>query len=134
MVTEAPGSAWHRPRTAAPSGRRSLLSCVKVWALAADRYVYIPSLCLFTPCLALLLSTLEAQLGRALRTVLKVAFACAILACSWRAHEVSSFWSHGSLHLFQAILKEQPGEFHTLKDGGKLEFDQKRQNSTGQSQ
>ncbi|CAJ1350884.1 unnamed protein product [Effrenium voratum] len=98
-----------------------------VWALAADRYAYLPSMCVLIPCLAMLLH----RLSKAIRPVAVVAGAgCLVILCAWRADEVASYWSQGSLPLLEVILRENPGEFNTLKDLGTLHL---KQGSYGQA-
>ncbi|CAE7257183.1 Tmtc4, partial [Symbiodinium pilosum] len=58
------------------------------------------------------------------RTVLGVCGGAFILSCAWRANQVALHWAAGSSHLFEAVLREQPGQFHTLKDFGTLELKQ----------
>ncbi|CAE7865049.1 Calmodulin, partial [Symbiodinium necroappetens] len=93
-----------------------------IWALAADRYVYLPTLCILMPCTAAVLQSLcegRAWKCRALPVALGIVY---LLSCAWRANEVACHWASGSSSLFEAILHEQPNQFNTLKDFGTLEL------------
>ncbi|CAE6920334.1 Tmtc4 [Symbiodinium natans] len=93
-----------------------------VWALAADRYVYLPSLCVFVPCTAGLLQSLAEGASWKRRGVLGVLSMTYIFSCAWRADEVALHWASGSSTLFEAILREEPSQFHTLKDFGTFQL------------
>eukprot|EP00439_Symbiodinium_sp_Y106_P031801 s1753_g3.t2 len=95
---------------------------IHIWALAADRYVYLPSLCILMPCTAALLQSLCEGCAWKCRALLVALGIVYLLSCAWRAHEVACHWASGSSSLFEAILHEQPDQFSTLKDFGTLEL------------
>ncbi|CAE7257290.1 unnamed protein product [Symbiodinium sp. CCMP2592] len=93
-----------------------------IWALAADRYAYLPTLCILMPCTAALLQSLCEGCALKCRALLLALGIVYLLSCAWRAHEVACHWASGSSSLFEAILHEQPDQFNTLKDFGTLEL------------
>eukprot|EP00930_Biecheleria_cincta_P047321 TRINITY_DN32783_c0_g1_i1.p1 TRINITY_DN32783_c0_g1~~TRINITY_DN32783_c0_g1_i1.p1 ORF type:complete len:625 (-),score=96.84 TRINITY_DN32783_c0_g1_i1:28-1902(-) len=99
-----------------------------VWALAADRYAYIPSLCVLTPTVAVLVSWLASiapkLLPRRAQLCASVLGILLLAALSWRANQIGSLWASGSDELFEAMLRQAPGEFSTLKDLGTLHLKQ----------
>eukprot|EP00931_Biecheleriopsis_adriatica_P007103 TRINITY_DN108418_c0_g1_i1.p1 TRINITY_DN108418_c0_g1~~TRINITY_DN108418_c0_g1_i1.p1 ORF type:complete len:264 (-),score=46.27 TRINITY_DN108418_c0_g1_i1:80-871(-) len=90
-----------------------------VWALVADRYAYIPCMCILMPGLAALANACCKVLTRC-QILLPAGAGLVLASVAWRADEVASLWAGGSQQLFEAILHQSPDEFSTLKDLGTL--------------
>lgn len=98
-----------------------------VWALAADRYSYLPSMCVLTPLMTCLLHISlgcvlprEGSMAHAACATI-VSTACSIIELlTRRSREIALYWIRGGVNLFEAILRVDPNEFSSLKDLGTL--------------
>jgi len=99
-----------------------------VWALAADRYSYAPSMCILSPCLAVLLNRLctcircrfDYRPPLLVHLLGVMTIGVVLVAVNAQSKTVTSHWIGGSVQLFEAILDTAPNEFSTLKDLGSL--------------
>lgn len=91
-----------------------------IWALAADRYSYLPSLCVLVPLTAVLADGAGGCRGAAARAAIACALFAVVLGTALHARDVAALWAGSSRELFEAVLREQPEEFSMLRDLGTL--------------